>query len=681
MGASKWQKAKKTSNGQTNDPFAMSFFRKLSRKRLLKQMRATLPDLTGLRVVTISSIAILGLLLGLRQIGGLQPLELAAFDQMVRMQPDSPSDPRLLLVEITEEDIKAYNRFPLSDDIIARVLEKLQRFQPAVIGLDLYRDIPYEPGNEKIQAQLQADNIIAITKLADAETIAVPPPPNVPDKRVGFNDLVIDPDGIIRRNLMYGSTAEGDLVLSFSLRLATTFLAKKGIRLSSSPNGYLQIGNAVFTRLVPHSGGYQTIDDGGYQTLLNYRTSDRVARTISVSQLLYGRVERRWVQDKIVLIGTTAPSGKDLFNTPYSALERQNPKMAGVEIHARILSQMLGAVFAERPLLGWWPEWREYVWTASWAVLGGVAFWVLRHPLALIGGATAMLGVLAGIAFGLFAGTLPYLNSPVWVPVGTPILAFILTGTVVLTTRGYAAGRQQQIVMKLLGQNTSPAIARALWNSRDRLLKSGTLPGQKLTATILFTDLKNFSTVAEQMPPEKLMEWLNELLDLMTREVTRHQGIVNKFTGDGIMAVFGVPVARTTQQDIAADAGRAVTCALGMNEALETLNRSWASRNLPVVQMRVGIFTGPVVAGSLGGKNRLEYGLIGDSVNIASRLESCEKNRQPCICRILIARETLVHLQNRFEVEPWGPLALKGKQQTVDVYRVMGYYASSNISQ
>jgi class 3 adenylate cyclase len=87
--------------------------------------------------------------------------------------------------------------------------------------------------------------------------------------------------------------------------------------------------------------------------------------------------------------------------------------------------------------------------------------------------------------------------------------------------------------------------------------------------------------------------------------------------------------------------------------------------------MRIGIFTGPVVVGSLGGKDRLEYGVIGDSVNIAARLESCEKHRQPTNCRILIGYETLVHLQEQFEVEPWGLLALKGKQQMVDVYRVL----------
>jgi class 3 adenylate cyclase len=241
----------------------------------------------------------------------------------------------------------------------------------------------------------------------------------------------------------------------------------------------------------------------------------------------------------------------------------------------------------------------------------------------------------------------------------------------VVTYRSYQAQQKQQIVMKLLGQNTSPQIAQALWQGRDRLLKSGKLPGISLTATMLFADIKDFSTVSEQMTPEALLEWLNEFLGVMTHEVIKRQGIVNKFTGDGVMAVFGVPTCRLDSTEVAEDARSAVACALEISDRLEEMNQNWRRLGLPIIQMRVGIFTGPVVAGSLGGKDRLEYGVIGDSVNIASRLESCEKHRQPTNCRILIGYETLVHLQGRFDVESWGPLALKGKQQLVEVYRVL----------
>jgi class 3 adenylate cyclase len=274
------------------------------------------------------------------------------------------------------------------------------------------------------------------------------------------------------------------------------------------------------------------------------------------------------------------------------------------------------------------------------------------------------LGVLLGSSFGMF-------TQQGWVPVITPALAFVVTGGSVVAYRAYQSQRQQQIVMRLLGQNASPEIAEALWNSRDRLIKSGKLPGQKLIATVLFTDIKSFSTISEEMPPEAVLEWLNEYLAVMAQEIQIHHGIINKFTGDGLMAVFGVPVPRTSPAEVAEDAQQAVACALAMGDRLQELNQAWQQDDLPVVQMRVGIFTGPVVVGSLGGKDRLEYGVIGDSVNIASRLESCEKDRQIDCCRVLIAAETLVHIQQQFQVESWGPIALRGKQQTVDVYRVV----------
>lgn len=115
--------------------------------------------------------------------------------------------------------------------------------------------------------------------------------------------------------------------------------------------------------------------------------------------------------------------------------------------------------------------------------------------------------------------------------------------------------------MRLLGQSTSPEIAETLWQERDHLLIDGKLPGQRLTATLLFTDLRGFTTISERLSPEALLEWLNEYLEEVTQLVHAHQGVINKFTGDGVMAVFGVPIPRATSREIAADAQRAVACA------------------------------------------------------------------------------------------------------------------------
>jgi len=143
---------------------------------------------------------------------------------------------------------------------------------------------------------------------------------------------------------------------------------------------------------------------------------------------------------------------------------------------------------------------------------------------------------------------------------------------------------------------------------------------------------------------------------------------------------LGVPLARRNEESIAKDAYNAVACALAIEDHLQQLNQDWKRRNFPEIAMRVGIFTGPIVAGSLGGKERLEYGLLGDSVNIASRLESCEKDRQSGICRILIADQTLQYIADSFEVESWGLIPLKGRHELVDIYQVMGWKTQSKIS-
>jgi len=592
----------------------------------------------------------------------MQPLELVAYDQMVRSRPDQPPDPRLLIVAITEKDIQTQQRYPLSDQTVASVLQILQQHKPTVIGLDILRDIPQEPGNQALRKQLQAANIIAITGLKADDDYGAPPPPGMPATQIGFNDVLTDPDGVIRRTLLF---AETDYPFSFAMQLSFAFLQTQGVTPQQNSSNHLTLNGIEFIPLESNSGGYQTIDAAGYQILLNYRSRRNVARSLTLTQVLTGNFDPDWVTGKIVLIGATARSAKDAFLTPFSPTEKESPKMAGVEIHAHMVSQLLSTALDQQPLFWFWSEWVEVAWIVAWAFAGACLARLVHNPLLVGGYVILAMAILLGSTYVIFL-------SQGWVPVTTPALGLLFTAGIMVADRARQAQQQQQMMMKLLGQNTSPEIANALWNSRDRLLKSGKLPGQRLTATMLFTDLQNFSTISEQMPPENLLEWLNEYLSAITEKVVANQGIINKFTGDGMLAVFGVPMNRTTPIEVSHDAQLAVTCALAMGKQLEQLNQDWQQRGLPTTKMRVGIFTGPIVAGSLGGKDRLEYGVIGDSVNIAARLESYEKERHPDLCRILIAKETLVHLGDRFEVEPWGLLTLKGRHQPVDVYRVVG---------
>lgn len=626
----------------------------------------------GISSVIVSSTAITGLLYGVRHIGGIQQLELMVFDQMMRSRPAREVDTRLLVVNIDENDIKALNQWPLSDHIIAQLLAKLNHHHPAAIGLDIARNIPQGEGYDELVAQFRHPNVIAIMSKGNKEGDRIDPPPNLPEDQIGIVDLPTDADGFIRRTLLFTDRP------SLAIQLLLTYIEagcpnyqprRIGIcrNLDSSFNSQkqYQLNGILLPSLNSDSGAYQTINSGGYQILIDYRGAETSLRRVSLTQVLQQQVNPDWIKDKIILIGAGAPSLKDLFLTPYSLTKDGTEMVPGVEVQAYITSHLLSVLLDGDRLFWFWTDWQEIFWILGWAIAGISLAWFIQEPLILIVGEIGLLVGLVGFSYFLFL-------QQGWIPIVAPALAFVLTSVTTLINRLYQFQQQQQMMMRLLGQQTSPEIATALWQGRDYLLQSGRLPWQKVVATILFSDIKNFSAIVEDESPERTMFWLNEYLNVMADIVQSHQGVVNKFIGDSVMAIFGVPIARQNDHEIAMDAQQSVDCALEMRSVLNELNQYFANQGFPKIEIRIGIFTGEVMVGSLGGKSRLEYGVIGDSVNIASRLESCEKDRQIDDCRILIAQETLDHLQDRYEVESWGGLYLKGKQQLVQVYRIVG---------
>lgn len=379
-----------------------------------------LMSLTLKQAVVAVSLCTTGFVGGIQYLGGLQSIELLAYDQMVRWNTTPYTDPRLLVVAITEADLKVQNQWPLTDQTLATLLEKLQKYQPKVIGLDLYRNLPQPPGSRQLKQQLQAANLIAITKLGDAQSDSVPPPPQMVHEHIGFNDLVLDPDGIVRRNFMYASVGK-EKFYSFSLRLSLFYLQSQGISLEVNPK-FLKIGSAKFFPLNAHSGGYQTIDDAGYQTLLSYRSPRHLARQITLTDMLNDKVNPAWVKDKIVLIGTTAPSLKDLFFTPYSSVGKNEAGLLpGVLLHTQQTSQILRTVIDETPLFWFWPEWGEIVWIWGWSIVGGLLAWRFRHPVLLAVAVILALVSLLAICFSLF-------TQAGWVPFVAPALSLMLAG-------------------------------------------------------------------------------------------------------------------------------------------------------------------------------------------------------------------------------------------------------------
>lgn len=369
--------------------------------------------------VLLTASGIAGIILLVRFFGLLQPLEWAALDQFFRLRPLEPTDERILIVEISEADLRAVGQWPLPDRTIAQVLKTLETWKPAAIGLDIYRDLPVEPGHEQFeQVARSLPNLIGIEFMEDGLVPNVPPPPALKD-RAGFNNLVVDADGRVRRSLLYWSTPEGVTHEGFALKIAIVYLKRLGIEPEPSPQNsdYLKLGKATFRPFRPHDGGYAKTDDGGYQILANLRGPVGSFETISLSDLLRQQVEPNMVRDRIVLIGSTAPSLQDFHLTSYSGgVLKAAQQMPGVELQAHLLSQILSAALQERTLIKVWPEPLEAVWIFLGALLGASLTWYLRLPQRSILIMLLSSGAIAGVAYLLFL-------QGWWIPLIPTILA------------------------------------------------------------------------------------------------------------------------------------------------------------------------------------------------------------------------------------------------------------------
>jgi CHASE2 domain-containing sensor protein len=404
----------------------------------------------GLQNVLLASAIVTSLVMGVRSLGLLQSWELNAFDQSLRLRLDELPDQRLLVVTVTEADIQAQNqeqrKGSLSDVALARLLEKLESYQPRAIGLDIYRDFPVDPKYADLATRLRrSDRLIAVCKASDPKIAepGVSPPPEIPTERLGFSDFIFDPDGILRRHLLAltpDPASPCTTPYAFSVQLAFRYLAADGILPKFTPDGFLQLGTVVFNPLAANTGGYQRVDAWGHQVLLNYRSHrspQNIAAQVTLANVLNGQIDPNSIKDRIVLIGTTANSFRDYWLTPYSNSQRFDQQMPGVLVQAHMVSQILSAVLDGRSLLWVWPKWGEVLWIWGWSLIGGILAWRLRSPLhfwiAIVAGQIS----LYGFCFGLLVQT------GCWVPLVPSALTLLATSGSVAAYTTVQARRQQ----------------------------------------------------------------------------------------------------------------------------------------------------------------------------------------------------------------------------------------------
>ena len=385
-------------------------------------VRRPLPLVGGLPLKTLLAVgAVVTASVGiLRWTGVLQRPELAAYDQLMRQRPAQTVDQRVLIVEATTEDVNTYG-YPLPDEVLAEAIDQLSPHQPRVIGLDIFR--PEAVPSTPLGQRFQDNNVVALCSYGQAgggNQGGIGPPPELPEEQVGFSNVVLDPDGVLRRQLLFAqpdTTSPCTGRVSLAMLMALHYLDAMGIQLETINEQRLQLGAAALTPVETRSGGYQGIDARGFQILLRY-TRSPVAKRITLSELLSDELDLEDLADHAVLIGMSAPESNptDYFLTPMGA--RQWSKVPGMDIHAQTINHLLAAALDQQALLKSTPVWADWLWIAGWALIGcGLTvkrrawiMWLLSLGIATL--------VLYGISWLLFAVGL-------WVPLVPGVMALV----------------------------------------------------------------------------------------------------------------------------------------------------------------------------------------------------------------------------------------------------------------
>ncbi|MBP0005714.1 MAG: adenylate/guanylate cyclase domain-containing protein [Cyanobacteria bacterium SBC] len=609
------------------------------------------------RGVAISVPCVTLVLAVLRGIGWLQPLELAAYDALLRSRLSPDGESRVAIVGITERDMTETLDRPIPSDVeLAQLLETIRNARPRAIGLDIYRDLPHPPGTDRLERVFSTTpNLIGIRKLIGRPgNFPVAAPLILSEAgQVGANDVPLDRDGRIRRAYLFVKSIEGETVAGLGLRLAELYLKSEGLEPEATPDdpNTMQLGGARFDRFERHDGGYVRADDSSYQILINYQNTsfDRV----SLTDVISGRVSPEFFFDRVVLIGYVAESANDFHLTSIG-------NIAGVEIQAQIASHIIAMAFGERPAIRTLSEPLEWLWIVTWIAIASILSWSKRH---VFEASRVSFGLIAGwgmLGFGVVVAAYFAFQIGWWLPLVPPFLGVFSSAAAIAIY--LAAGATQ--MRRIFGRYLTDEVVTTLLETPEGL----NFKCQRQTVTILMSDLRGFSTISERLSPERVVELLDIYLGKMTDIITSYNGTINEFVGDGIVVFFGAP---TSAED---DIDRSIACALSMQLAMPEINQKLARQNLPSVQMGIGINTGEVVVGNIGSLKRAKWSVIGTHINLASRIESCTVGGQ-----ILISDSTQNSALSDLQIDRTLTIEMKGFEKPILIHEVCGISGRYNL--
>jgi len=395
--------------------------------------------------VILIALSVASFVIACNILGVFRFLDWTALDLFFLTRSPEVVDARIAIVTVDDKDIEEAGQWPISDRLIAQLIEKIKTQQPRAIGLDIYRDLPVKPGHAELVEVFQSTpNFVGIEKVSGQP---VPPPPSLPPRQVGAADLLVDRDGKVRRGLVLADEREG-----LGAKLALMYLEAEGITLKGIDRDrkIYGLGQALFVPLTGQEGEYAKSETGGYQILLNWRGSLPSFPHVSMRDVLEDRIPSNLMRDRVVLIGTTAPSLKDDFFTPYnSSLLAETPPTPGVAIHANLTSQIISAALDGRPMLRAWKKPYHWLWIVFWAAIGAAGNWLVLQRKwfkdNLVFSGTLFSILLPG--FLLICGSYQGFSAGWLIPIFSP--GFALTTSVILTTNYHSKWQLKKTNKKL----------------------------------------------------------------------------------------------------------------------------------------------------------------------------------------------------------------------------------------
>lgn len=573
------------------------------------------------------------------------------YDLLLRCRSNRP-DPRVVIVGIDDATFTVLGgRMPTRAEE-ALVITRVWRAGAGLVALDLLFRNPRDPAED---AALEAALSEADTVLACSPSAGLQPTERFRKQAVGVGsiDLLTDTDGVLRRlpPPFLQPTKEGSAIAALPFALESA-------RQIWFPGGAPQIRSEGDTLLL----GEHRYPLGREGWLIPFYGGEGSLPRLSFADVMDSTRPLPDLKGKFVLMGSTSPSQHDLFSVPFPAKlgtvhgfeTTSTHTMAGVELHGQALSALLQGESirplsaTERALL--------------FALLAGVGILLTAFPFrpAFSVPVWAFLGIL------LFGGAVVAIRNGIALPLLALGLCWLGYAGTSLSIHWYRDFQEKRAVQRLFARYVSPNVARELLENPD-LVQLG---GRRKVLSILFSDIRGFTTLSERIPPEQVSALLNEYFTIMTQVLFRHDGTLDKFIGDAILAFFGDPLDQPDQS------ARALACAVEMQEEAAALRARSEAAGKPPLHIGIAVHTGPAVVGNNGSETNFLYTVIGDAVNLTARLQGLAV--QDDVITTIETAERIPDLKTLYRVESLDPVMVKGKSEPIPIVRVLGRRAETS---